>query len=157
MSIGHAAKALGIAARMIRYQDQIGLVARAGRAGASYCVYSQALRLIRRGLRLGFTAERIAILLQLWRGGSNADDVRIIALGHVEDLQRRIAGMRAMVRALEHFTARRRDPERSDRPVLDGMAEDSVASVETDRGRAPWIGAEEPVTSRRRAPPARRV
>ena len=89
---------------------------------------AKALRLIRCGLRLGATAERIIILLQIWRGGSNAY-VRTIALGHVEDLQRRIAGMQAMVRALECFTAHRHGGECPGRPAFDAG---------TEGGAAPW-------------------
>lgn len=154
MNIGQVAKASAIPARMIRYSMQIGLIAKAGRTGAGYRVYSHALRFIRRGHDLGFTVERIAILLQLWRGRSNADG-RAIALGHARDLKRRIAEMQAMVRVLEHLTSDYRGDGRPDCPVPDDMPEDSAASIETERARVlarnrQKPGADTPASARRR-------
>lgn len=107
---------------------------------------ARALRLIRRGLHLGFTAERILILLQLWRGGSNSC-VRTIALGHAEDLQRRIAGMQAMVRALEPFTAHRHGGDHPGRPLPNEGAEGRAGLL-----RASATAANRPQNIFRRSP-----
>ncbi len=102
MNIGDAAKASGVSAKMIRYYEQTGLIPAAGRSAAGYRTYTttevQMLRFVCRARDLGFTVERIADLLALWRDRSrHSADVKQLALSQVEGLRRKIRELEDMV------------------------------------------------------------
>src|SRR5262249_17758740 len=95
MNIGEASAASGVSAKMIRYYEQIGLIAPAVRSGGNYRLYGSddvhTLRFIRRARSLGFSVEETARLLSLWRDQGRASaEVKAIAESHVDDLERRI-------------------------------------------------------------------
>ena len=128
MNIGQAAKAVGISAKMIRYYESIGLVSPTARTESGYRVYHEHdlhhLRFIRQARRLGFPVEDVRRLLALWqdRGRASAE-VKSIALGHVEDLNRRIAEMESMRDALAHLASTCHGDNRPDCPILEGLAD----------------------------------
>jgi MerR family copper efflux transcriptional regulator len=132
MNIGSAAKASGVSAKMIRYYESRRLIGMASRTGAGYRTYSEAdihtLRFIRRARDLGFTVEAIAKLLELWRDQTRSSaDVKKVAMGHVADLRRRIAEMQAMARTLERLADQCHANDRPDCPILDDLAEKTIA------------------------------
>ena len=91
-SIGEAARASGVSAKMIRYYEQTGLIPAADRKSSGYRDYSDTdvhmLRFIRRARDLGFPVADIARLLELWRDGSlSSADVKRLAQGHIAALQ----------------------------------------------------------------------
>lgn len=130
MTIGEAAAASGVSAKMIRYYETTGLIARAARSGAGYRHYTEAdvhtLRFIRRARDLGFTTEAIAELLALWHDRSrHSADVKEIALGHVASLRERIAALEAMAATLTTLAAHCHGDQRPDCPILQDLAESS--------------------------------
>ena len=129
MNIGDAAKASGVSAKMIRYYEQTGLIPAAGRAASGYRTYTttevQMLRFVRRARDLGFTVERIAELLALWRDRSRQSaDVKQLALSQVEGLRRKIREMEDMVATLEHLAHGCNGDHRPDCPILEDLEGD---------------------------------
>lgn len=127
VTIGEAARATGVSAKMIRYYEETGLLGPAGRTAAGYRVYSEAdlhaLRFVRRARDLGFSMREIADLLALWHDRSRTSGaVKAVALGHVADLRRRIGELEAMARTLEHLAERCCGDDRPDCPILDDLA-----------------------------------
>lgn len=127
ITIGEAARASGVSAKMIRYYEETGLLAPAGRTAAGYRLYTEAdlhaLRFVRRARDLGFTLEDIKALLALWHDRTRASaQVRRLALDHVADLRRRIDALDGMARTLEDLAAHCCGDARPDCPILDDLA-----------------------------------
>jgi MerR family copper efflux transcriptional regulator len=127
MNIGEAASASKVSAKMIRHYESIGLLKPARRTEAGYRLYGpqdvQVLQFIHRARALGFSLEQIRGLLALWQDQSRASaDVRALARGHIEELNRKIAEMEAMRRTLEALAASCHGDARSDCPILDDLA-----------------------------------
>jgi len=146
MNIGQAAKATGISAKMIRYYEDNGLIGPVARTGSGYRVYGprdiHTLGFIKRSRDMGFSVERIAGLLQLWRDRSrHSADVKRLALEHVEVLQQRIAELQEMVATVRTLADCCAGDERPDCPILSDIA----------------TGAPLHPAPRTDAPPARRV
>ena len=142
MNIGQAAKASGVSAKMIRYYESTGLIAKAARSESGYRHYSEAevhtLRFIRKARDLGFSVEQIGELVGLWRDRERASaDVKRMALEHVEVLERKAAALQAMSRTLRHLAACCQGDARPDCPILEELATPSAPAAEPahDHGR----------------------
>lgn len=127
LTIGEAAKASGVSAKMIRHYESIGLIGAAARSEAGYRLYDgqdvQRLQFVHRGRELGFSLEQIAELLALWQDKQRASkDVRALARRHIADLDRRITEMQAMRRSLEALTMACHGDARPDCPILDDLS-----------------------------------
>lgn len=127
MNIGEAAALSGVTAKMIRYYESIGVIAPGRRTQAGYRVYGDddlhVLRFVRRARSLGFSLERIKELLSLWQDRQRASaDVKTIALGHVAELNRRIAELTEMRDTLQTLAACCKGNDRPDCPILQGLA-----------------------------------
>jgi MerR family transcriptional regulator, copper efflux regulator len=125
-SIGEAAAASGVSAKMIRHYEGIGLISKAGRTFAGYRVYSASdihvLRFIKRARTLGFSVKQIESLLALWQDRTRASrEVKRIALAHVEELQARIREMEEMRRTLERLADDCHGDHRPQCPILDDL------------------------------------
>lgn len=128
MNIGEAAKASGVSAKMIRYYEGTGLIAKASRSDAGYRHYTETdvytLRFIRRARDLGFTMEGIAELLALWRDRARRSaDVKRLALAHVAALRHKIAELEAMAATLSHLAKHCHGDDRPHCPILADLAE----------------------------------
>jgi MerR family transcriptional regulator, copper efflux regulator len=127
MTIGEAAKASGVSAKMIRYYESIGLIPEADRTEAGYRVYTptdvHTLRFVRRARDLGFPIEQVRILVGLWqdRSRSNAE-VKRVALQHVAALDAKIAELRAMRDTLDELAHACHGDGRPDCPILHDLA-----------------------------------
>lgn len=105
MNIGQASRASGVSPKMIRHYESIGLVPPAQRRDSGYRDYGTAdlhrLGFIRHARDLGFSLDRIRVLLGLWGdpGRSNAD-VKAIANAHVAELELRARQLNEMADAL---------------------------------------------------------
>ncbi len=126
-TIGEAADASGVSAKMIRHYESIGLIDAARRTGAGYRLYSEqdvhVLRFVHRARVLGFSLEQIRTLLSLWQDKGRASaDVRALAREHIAELDRKIVEMQAMRRTLEALAATCHGDARSSCPILDDLA-----------------------------------
>lgn len=106
MNIGQAAEASGVSAKMIRYYEEIGLVAPAARTKANYRSYGaeevHRLRFVRRARMLGFSLEETDRLLKLWSDGEReSGEVKKVALAHIAEMEDKIAAMQDMVATLK--------------------------------------------------------
>lgn len=127
LNIGQAAEASGISAKMIRHYEEKGFIAKAGRTQAGYRVYRYAdihvLRFMRRGRDLGFSMKEIKGLLALWENRRRASaDVKRLALKHIEELDRKIAELKAMRRTLVDLAEHCHGDHRPDCPILDDLS-----------------------------------
>lgn len=127
LSIGEAARSVGISPRMVRHYESLGLIAGVARTDSGYRQYTEAdlhtLHFIRRSRDLGFSMEEIAELLALWHDRSRASSqVKRIAQQHIDDLSQRIAAMQAMQRSLTTLVGCCHGDERPDCPILDDLA-----------------------------------
>lgn len=127
LTIGAAAKASGVSAKMIRYYESIGLVPKAARSDGNYRCCGEAdlhrLRFIRRSRDLGYAIEDIERLLALWQDRNRKSaEVKRIALAHAAALRGKIAELEAMLRTIEHLAAHCRGDHRPDCPIMDDLA-----------------------------------
>jgi Cu(I)-responsive transcriptional regulator len=126
MNIGTAAARSGVSAKMIRYYEEVGLLAPARRDNG-YRDYGEpdvsVLQFIRRTRDLGFSLDEVSALLTLWRDRKRPSrEVKRLALAHIEDLEQRTRDMRAVVRTLRDLAAHCHGDERSECPILDDLA-----------------------------------
>ncbi|MGU3777369.1 Cu(I)-responsive transcriptional regulator [Burkholderia metallica] len=123
MNIGDASRESGVSAKMIRYYEQVGLLAPSKRTDAGYRIYGadeiHILRFIRQARRLGFLVEDIRKLLTLWQDRSRASaEVKAIALEHVAELDKRIAELSDMRDILADLAAHCHGDGRPECPIL---------------------------------------
>lgn len=133
MNIGQAARASGVSAKMIRYYEQIRLIRPAERTDSNYRTFSDRdvndLKFIKRARSLGFSVEEITNLLSLWRDQDRPSrEVKVIADGHVADLQARISEMQAMADTLLALSNGCAGDDRPDCPILTDLAQGDRAA-----------------------------
>ncbi|MEO4045990.1 Cu(I)-responsive transcriptional regulator [Pseudomonas sp. CAU 1711] len=126
MNIGQAAKHSGLSAKMIRYYESIGLLRPAGRSDSGYRRYGgddlHVLAFIKRARDLGFSLEEVGRLLALWQDRTRASaDVKALAQGHVEELNRKIAEMTALRDTLSELVRHCQGDQRPDCPILNDL------------------------------------
>jgi Cu(I)-responsive transcriptional regulator len=127
LNIGAAAAASGVSAKMIRHYEDTRLIPKAARSAGGYRIYREAdvhaLRFVRRARDLGFTTREIQRLLALWNDRRRASsDVKRLALLHVAQLERKIAELEGMRRALAELARRCHGDSRPDCPILEDLA-----------------------------------
>ncbi|KVO09222.1 MerR family transcriptional regulator [Burkholderia ubonensis] len=127
MNIGDASRASGVSTKMIRYYEQVGLLMPAKRSDSGYRIYGadeiHVLRFIRQARHLGFLVEDIRKLLALWQDRSRASaEVKSIALGHVAELDERIAELTDMRNTLVDLAAHCSGDDRPECPILARLA-----------------------------------
>lgn len=105
MRIGQLALAASVNIQTLRYYERRGLLSEPGRTAAGHREYPEEavrrVRFIKRAQGLGFTLTEIEELLRL-RDDRNAScsSVRATARARMDDIDRKLAGLRAMRRAL---------------------------------------------------------
>ena len=127
LNIGAAAAASGVSAKMIRHYEDTRLIPKAARTAAGYRIYREAdvhaLRFVRRARDLGFTTKEIQRLLALWNDRRRASsDVKRLALRHVAQLERKIAELDGMRRALAELARHCHGDHRPHCPILEDLA-----------------------------------
>ena len=144
MTIGDAARRSGVSAKTIRYYESIGLIRPASRHGNNYRTYCdqdvEFLRFIQRARSLGFSLKEIDELIALYRDRRRTSrDVKRLALGHVEDLNRKIAELAAIRNVLLELAQKCRGDDRPECPILDELGSGAssvsnpIASGTTDQ------------------------
>jgi MerR family copper efflux transcriptional regulator len=128
MNIGQAATATGVSAKMIRYYESIALIPAGKRSDAGYRIYADndlhTLRFVKRARLLGFSLEQIRGLLSLWQNKERASaDVKSIAMGHVAELNQRIAELTEMRDTLQTMASCCHGDQRPDCPILQSLAD----------------------------------
>lgn len=126
MQIGQAAKASGISAKMIRHYEAIGLLPAAGRRDSGYRDYGDAelhkLQFIRRARDLGFSIERIRLLLKLWSDRNRSSkEVKALALAHIAELEEKVKHLREMSDVLSRLADACDGDGRPDCPIIRGL------------------------------------
>jgi MerR family mercuric resistance operon transcriptional regulator len=111
LKIGELARAADVGVETIRYYERRGLLAQPPRRTTGYRQYPphavRRVRFIRRAQALGFTLKEIEELLALRvDDGRSCADVRALAWAKLEDIERRVAELRQMGRALERVARR---------------------------------------------------
>lgn len=129
MNIGQASKESGVSAKMIRYYEQTGLIPAADRRSSGYRDYSRTdvhmLRFIRRARDLGFSVSEIGDLLGLWRDESRQSaEVKRLAQGHIDVLDKKIRGLRDMSRTLTLLVNACHGDQRPHCPILQRLEAD---------------------------------
>ncbi len=129
MNIGTIAQKSGVPAKTIRYYESIGLIPSASRRPNGYRDFDQddlqTLRFIQHARGLGFAVKDVADLLALWREKKRASaDVKALAMRHLESIDRKIAELGTMRRAVEHLVHRCHGDHRPECPILEDLAGD---------------------------------
>lgn len=128
MNIGAAAKASGVNAKLIRHYESIGILPKARRSDSGYRMYSDSdiytLTFVKRARSLGFSMKEIKKLVSLWRNRSRASaDVKALALTHMNEMERKIEELQAMVKSLRHLARNCHGDQRPDCPIIDSLAQ----------------------------------
>lgn len=130
MNIGQAAKHSGLSAKMIRYYESIGLLVPAGRSANGYRRYGEEdlhrLAFIKRSRDLGFSLEEVGKLLALWQDRQRASaDVKALAEGHIEELERKISELAGLRDTLKTLVSHCQGDDRPDCPILHELGSSS--------------------------------
>ncbi|WP_298497023.1 Cu(I)-responsive transcriptional regulator [uncultured Maritimibacter sp.] len=125
MNISEAGAASGLPAKTIRYYEDIGLV-RPARDGNGYRSFSEVdvhnLTFLARSRALGFSIEDCRTLLALYQDKSRSSgEVKKVAQGHLEEIERKIADLSAMRDTLAHLVHCCHGDDRPDCPILEGL------------------------------------
>jgi MerR family transcriptional regulator, mercuric resistance operon regulatory protein len=110
MQIGAIAGRTGINIETIRYYERVGVLPRPPRSSGGHRVYTQAderrLTFVKRSRELGFSLDEVRALLALAEGGErNCAEVYGLAVGHLDDIRRKLADLQRMERALKSLAA----------------------------------------------------
>lgn len=111
MQIGELARVTGCRAVTIRYYERMGVLAPAARATNNYRIYGEdhlrRLRFVRRMRELGFGLDQVRTLLRLVEGeGYTCDDVKGVALSHLEDVRARLHDLQRLESVLSDLVGR---------------------------------------------------
>jgi Cu(I)-responsive transcriptional regulator len=126
MNIADVAARAGLAAKTIRYYEDIGLI-RPQRAANGYRAFRESdlhkLAFIGRARSLGFSIEECRTLLALYEDkGRESADVKALATAHLARIAEKIAELKAMETALQDLVAACAGDHRPDCPILTGLA-----------------------------------
>ncbi len=108
MRIGTAAEQAGVNIQTLRYYERRGLLPRPPRRRSGYREFAddavRMVRFIKRAQDLGFTLDEVEELLRL-RSDKRRDRARIraVATKRVRQIERKVAELTAMKRALSHL------------------------------------------------------
>jgi MerR family copper efflux transcriptional regulator len=141
LTIGQAARRSGLAARTIRYYEQIGVLPIPARSASGYRAYREAdverLRFIGRARALGVPLARLRMLTSAFDGGARRTlRPRLVALvrEQLATVQRRIAEAEALRRELQQVSTRLHRARRAEHDGACGCLEAPPAGRQRRRG-----------------------
>jgi MerR family mercuric resistance operon transcriptional regulator len=126
VAIGALSKRTSCNIETIRYYEKAGLLPVPARSPGGYRLYGnehlKRLTFIRRARALGFSIDEVRKLLRLADERKRpCAEVRVVAAAHLEDVQAKIADLRAMERVLNETVAQCADGKRSDCPLIEAL------------------------------------
>ena len=126
MNIGEVAKLSDVNSKMIRRYEEQGIIPRAGRTISGYRQYTEkdvhVLRFVKRSRELGFSMKDVKQLVNLWRNKNRpSSQVKLIASKHIEELEKKLQEIQAMLSTLKHLTKNCHGDQRPDCPILEGL------------------------------------
>jgi len=115
LTIGQVAKTSGVAAKTIRYYEQIGVLPVPSRAASGYRLYDQPgverLRFIRRARALGLSLHQLKTLMGTLNGGprpSLRPRLRALVRGQLDAVTNRMSELELLRQQLEQILERMR-------------------------------------------------
>jgi MerR family gold-responsive transcriptional activator of gol and ges genes len=110
LTIGEVARSSGVAAKTIRYYEQIGVLPAPTRAASGYRLYDQSgverLRFIRRARSLGLPLQELKALIGTLNGGARPElrpRLRALVRAQLDAVVTQIAELERLRRQLEHI------------------------------------------------------
>ena len=128
LPIGELSRLTGVNIETIRYYERIAMLSPPPRTASGRRIYGPAetrtLAFIRRARELGFTLEEIRALLALSSksGPSACTEARELAAGHLDEIRRKIADLRAMERVLADTVKRCDAGDLTGCPLIDTLS-----------------------------------
>lgn len=138
ITIGEAAAQSGVPAKTIRYYEQIGLLGPPVRGDNLYRAYRvedvAMLRFLGRARQLGFSISDLRGLVALYRDRARTShDVKALASQHLARIDRKIAELKSLRKALAGLIRDCRGDHRPDCPIIDELSgADSPAARSTE-------------------------
>ncbi|HKW92533.1 MAG TPA: helix-turn-helix domain-containing protein [Methylomirabilota bacterium] len=139
LAIGALSKRTGCKVETIRFYERARLLPTPARSTGGYRLYSndhlKRLTFIRRARALGFSVDEVRKLLKLADERKRpCAEVRVVAGAHLEEVQAKIADLRAMERVLRETVAKCTDGRRADCPLIEALYQEmpSQVSPQTD-------------------------
>lgn len=128
LSIGQLSRRTGVHIETIRYFEKVGLLEAPDRTDGGHRVYAdhhvRTLGFIRRARDLGFAPKDVRAILGLGGPeGACCDEVREIALHHLEQVRRKVANLARLERLLASTVERCSGGHVPDCPVIDMLDE----------------------------------
>ncbi|BDM63899.1 MerR family transcriptional regulator [Shewanella sp. NFH-SH190041] len=127
MKIGEVARRTGLTVKSIRYYHDIGLVV-AHRSHSGYRVYREqdveALLFVHHCRELGFSLDDCQALLSLKHDSArSAAEVKRLASEHLQEIEAKIARLRALHQELKTWVDECQGDESSHCPIIHGLAQ----------------------------------
>lgn len=140
MNVGEAARRSGLAAKTLRYYDEIGLVTPA-RASSGYRQYSEndvhRLRFVHRARGLGFALEDCRVLLSLYSDERRASrEVKRIAEQQLVEIDRRMRELDSIRQVLGRLAESCDGDDRAECPILDELGAEGAGAIDAFLARS---------------------
>lgn len=142
LSIGELARRTGVHIETIRYFEKVGLLDTPGRTAGGHRIYAERhvrrLSFIKRARELGFTPKEVRALLNLGGpGNACCDEVRAIAVQHLDQVRRKIADLAAIERLLATMVERCSGGDVAECPVIELIEDRDQAPSSPESGPVP--------------------
>jgi len=126
-TIGALSKRTGVKIETIRYYERIGIMPNPPRTEGGQRIYrelhTKRLTFIYRSRELGFSIDEIRSLLKLVDGGEiTCSEVLEKTLGHLQGIQKKIADLTRMEKALQEMAAQCSGNDVPECPILEALS-----------------------------------
>lgn len=123
---GEVSERAGCNIETVRYYERIGMLPPPPRSEGGHRIYDQdhlkRLKFICRSRELGFTLKQVRGLLKLVdEGGGSCEEVRTIALDHLDVIRKKVADLQTLEAVLDDMVARCEGGKVPDCPIIDAL------------------------------------